>query len=148
MVYTAIYFEETPFNWKLEKVILNSDPTSFPENIAIEFTNENEGNIVVQFPQQEPRSYPFSKLQPKQTRISEDDKYYPEYSFQEEAIGSFLGNTIVVDLEQVWLKKGQIEYNNKLSYEFVLQDDRLDFKNIKGTDNPQAFTATYFPVNE
>ena len=141
LVYTAVYFEDAPLSWKLQEVILNPDPFTFPDNIGIEFTNENEGKLVVQFAQHDPKTYPFSRSQ--LTQADSVEKHTDEYSLKEEAKVSLLENTITLDLKQGWLKSGELMGSMvPLRHEFVIQDDRLDFKAIKGVDE-QVFTAIY-----
>ena len=148
---TAIYSEITPSDetqhtrsWELQEVTLNTDPGYFPENIAIEFTNESEGQVAVQFPDHKPTIYPFSKLHIMHTRNVHDY----DGLLQEDAEISFLGNTLKVDLKQGWLnKEGQIEGDiTPDKFEFVLGDEKLSFKRTFGSgDSLLVFKAVYSP---
>ena len=149
---TAIYSEITLSDktqhmrsWELQEVTLNTDPGYFPESIAIEFTNESEGQVAVQFPDHKPTIYPFSKLHLMHIRNVHD------YGglLQEDAEISFLGNTLKVDLKQGWLKEGQIEGDIVPdSFEFVLGDEKLSFKRTFGSgDSLLVFKAVYSPEN-
>lgn len=145
VVFTAIYSEDTPLKWKLQEVTLNEDPSPFPTNIITEPTDEYTGQVVVKYPDHEPKIYPFSKL--VSTHSETVENYGEGYSLKEDAVTSFSGNTIIVHLIHSWLKSGQMTDGKPTpaGYEFVLSDGNLNFKRTYGPagDDQFVFSAIY-----
>lgn len=149
---TAVDHTQSVQNWKLKEVISSpvENPMSFPESIKIEFTNENEGNLIIKLLSQDTtKTYPFSKSTLKRIRsvqhYNPDNEFPNGYSLREDAVVSFSENIIAVDLIWVLLENGQItEKVMPGSYEFVLHNKTLDFKRTNSTgDDLLTFTATY-----
>ena len=129
--------------------------SAFPESITINFTDENEGKLVIKLRTQEhSKHYPLSKS--NTTNIRTIQHYKKGTIMKEEAEISFFDNTITVELQWFDLglyldERGEVKIRQTpifpVRYEFIFNDDVLNFNRIvKETgadDNPLVFTAVY-----
>ena len=77
-------------NWMLQEITSNPNIKPFPEYIKINFTNENEGILVIKLlAQHTEKNYPFSKKAPGIVESVQNYDNDGEYSLKETVSTSF-----------------------------------------------------------